>query len=293
MTRRRFLLNAVYGAGTLSVARGYFNSTRYELQLTKYTVAIAGLPPLFRGLKIALLSDLHASLITSKKLISAAAVVAMQEKPDIIALTGDFITTTNKVDGHPQGTFTPDTKYVTECVDALSGISAPMGVYGVLGNHDFWSGTQLLNFMCTLFKERLNVVWLRNSHVKLERGGEHIYILGVDDYWEKTCSLYDAYKGVPDTAVKILLSHNPDINYEINMSGKININLILSGHTHGGQVVLPIVGAPFIPSPYGQKYRTGLVNDGSRMTCITNGVGISILPLRYNCPPEVVIISIV
>ncbi|KJU86404.1 metallophosphoesterase, partial [Candidatus Magnetobacterium bavaricum] len=159
----------------------------------------------------------------------------MEEAPDVIALTGDFITGTNHVGGSGKVGMEKGARgYIQRCVNALSTLKAPMGIYGVLGNHDFWSGKDAVDTICHSFTDRIGVVWLRNENVRIKRGTHSIYIIGVDDYWERSCSLMDACKGIDIQAVKILLSHNPDINIDIESSKK-KIDVVLSGHTHGGQ----------------------------------------------------------
>jgi predicted MPP superfamily phosphohydrolase len=111
-------------------------------------------------------------------------------------------------------------------------------------------------------------------------------MVGVDDYWENSYSLTRALQGIPDDACRILLSHNPDVNENIESLRK-RIDFIISGHTHGGQVVLPFLGAPYLPSPFGQKYRNGLVRDGERQTYVSRGLGLFFAPIRINCPPDV------
>ncbi|MBF0343673.1 MAG: metallophosphoesterase [Nitrospirae bacterium] len=292
MTRREFIVNGFRAGVVLLGAKGVYNTSRYQLRLKKITLLVPALPSSFKGLKIALLSDFHSSLIVSEGLISTAARICMQERPDLIALTGDFITGTNEVGGSAKVKMEKgDMKYINRCVDALSTLSAPMGIYGVLGNHDFWSGQGAVDAICDSFTKKIGVIWLRNMSVRLQRGDQEIYLLGVDDYWEKSCSLLDAYIALEAEVVKILLSHNPDINIEIEALRK-RIDVVLSGHTHGGQVVFPYIGSPFLPSTAGQKYISGLVKDGSRQTYITNGVGNNMVPMRYNCPPEVVMITL-
>ena len=118
----------------------------------------------------------------------------------------------------------------------------------------------------------------------------NIVLLGVDDYWSHKFSLPKALKGVNGSDAKILLSHNPDVNTVI--MPKMGIGLILSGHTHGGQIKLPFIGSPFIPSEFGQKYIEGIVRDGVRTTYGSSGVGSMILPARFNSPPEVTILTL-
>ncbi|MBF0590702.1 MAG: metallophosphoesterase [Nitrospirae bacterium] len=292
MTRREFLVNGFRAGVVLLGTKGVYNTSRYNLGLGRVMLQVPTLPSSFEGFKIGLLSDFHSSVIVSEGLISRSARMCMDEAPDVIALTGDFITGTNKVGGSAKVAMERGARgYIDRCVDALSTLRAPMGIYGVLGNHDFWSGQGAVDAICQSFTERIGVVWLRNKNVRIQRGDKYIYILGVDDYWQNSCSLVEAYRGVDAAAVKILLSHNPDINIEIESSRK-RIDVVLSGHTHGGQIVFPFIGAPFLPSTLGQKYISGVVRDGVRQTYITTGVGDNMLPLRYNCPPEVAIITL-
>ena len=183
-------------------------------------------------------------------------------------------------------------KYIDRCVDGLSRLEAPHGIFAVLGNHDFWSGSVAVERITAEFSRRIGVVWLRNTSVKLEKEGEHIHILGVDDFWSRNCSLTKAYEGLDDRSVKILLSHNPDINKKIDAESR-DVDLVLSGHTHGGQMPLPFrKGAAIVPSIYGQKYREGKVTDGKRVTYVSRGVGHLIAPVRFNSPSEVTIITL-
>ena len=289
-SRRKFITYGVRGAVLLGAGKGFYNTTPFHIETVKKEIKIEGLPVSFRGLKVAQLTDLHASWSVSNGLIKAAAKTAMAQRPDIIFLTGDFVSGSTKfLSGHV-GEF--KRKHLEECVDALSGLKAPLGIYAVLGNHDFWSGEAAIEIIMGTFTEKLGVKWLRNENVKLSKGGHSIDLLGVDDYWEPTSSLSRAYKGLDEKRVKILLSHNPDVNEEIELLGK-RIDLVISGHTHGGQVVMPFIGQPVMPSRFGQKYRAGLVRDGARQTYISRGIGHLLAPIRLNCPPEVTALKLV
>jgi predicted MPP superfamily phosphohydrolase len=167
----------------------------------------------------------------------------------------------------------------------LSRLKASMGIFGVLGNHDFWSGPVVAEKI-TDGLESIGIKILRNEAVSITKGPEKVYLLGVDDYWEGSYSLTGAIKNVPQDSCRILLSHNPDVNEDIDLS-KRRLDLIIAGHTHGGQLVLPFLGAPYLPSPFGQKYRAGLVTDGNRKTYVSRGLGLFFVPLRLNCPPDV------
>ena len=281
-----------YGLRGIIVAglgKGIYNSTGDQVELVRVPVRIKNLPPPLRGLKIGLLSDLHSSFIVSQETIAAAGRLIMTENPDLIVLTGDYISGSTKFLSGSIGTFKEE--YLTRCVDALSLLKAPLGIYGVLGNHDFWSGPESVQATCETFTRRIGLIWLRNRSVELKKGGSSFHLLGVDDYWENSCSLTSACQGLKTDSIKILLSHNPDINDDIALMRE-RVDLVLSGHTHGGQIVLPLVGQPVIPSKFGQKYRVGLVSDGDRQTYISRGVGSLLVPIRLNCRPEATVLTL-
>lgn len=290
LTRREFIVNGARALVLLGIGKGAYNATRNNLRLETPQVRIPGLPASFKGLKIAQLTDLHSSFIVSKGLLSSATRLVMEEKPDVICLTGDFVTGETKFLSGSIGAF--NKKHLEKCMAALEGLSAPMGIYGVLGNHDFWSGKAAVEAITEGLSRRLGVVWLRNRGVRLTKEGADIDLLGVDDYWETSSSVSAALKGAQENGVRILLSHNPDINELIELE-RHRIDLVISGHTHGGQITAPLVGAPFMPSKFGQKYLSGLVRDNDRQTYISRGVGHLLAPIRLNCPPEATVITLV
>jgi predicted MPP superfamily phosphohydrolase len=289
MNRRDFLIYGVRGLIALGLGKGFYDSTRWQVELVRVPVRIRNLPASLRGLKIGFLTDLHSSFIVSRSVIETAARLAMSENPDVIVMTGDFISGSTKFLSGSVGAF--NERHLTDCVNALSSLKAPLGIYGVLGNHDFWSGPEAVKKICEQLTTSLGVTWLRNRNVALARGGGTLHLLGVDDYWEPTCSLGAACTGLPSESIRILLSHNPDINEEIDLSRQ-RIDLVLSGHTHGGQVTMPLVGQPVLPSKFGQKYRAGLVADGQRQTYVSRGVGCLLAPIRFNCRPEATVLTL-
>ena len=288
--KKMLVANSMVSAAAVSLIKGYHNATPHNMELVNITVQIDSLPSAFNRFKIALLSDFHSSMVVSQHHIKAAADMAMNETPDAIALTGDFISGHAKLSSRSVGKIRK--KYIDRCIDGLSQLKAEYGIYGVLGNHDFWSGSHAVESLTSEFSRRLGVVWLRNENVIIEKDGETINILGVDDFWSRSCSLNKAYQNLNGNSVKILLSHNPDINKTID-NEKRDIDLVLSGHTHGGQMPMPFRnGDAMVPSIYGQKYREGKVLDGKRVTYVTRGVGHLLVPVRLNSPPEVTILTL-
>lgn len=289
MKRRDFLKYSFRAIVAATVGKGFYNTTSEQIELVRLPVKIKNLPSALQGLKIGLLTDLHSSYIVSSKLLKTAGQLVMSEKPDVIVMTGDYISGSTKFLSGSIGKF--NKVHLTDCVNSLSQLKAPLGVYGVLGNHDFWSGPEAVKIICETFSKQIGMVWLRNSSVELNKGGTSFRLLGVDDYWEQSCSFATACKGISSEAIKILLSHNPDINDEISVARE-RIDLVLSGHTHGGQIVVPLLGQPVMPSKFGQKYRAGLVRDGDRQTYISRGVGCLLAPVRLNCLPEATVLTL-
>lgn len=287
---RRFFLRAglgFIGVTALGVGKGYSNTLSSRIQVERVPVELTGLPEMFRGFKIAQLSDLHSSPLVDRHHLDYAVDLALAEKPDLFALTGDFIGHTLRT--HRQEIHEFDTQYLDNLVAALGRAKAPFGTYAVLGNHDFWSGPEVTKRIHHDFEKRAGIRVLRNQSVPLIKGKQSIQLLGIDDYWH-TWDLSQTMRNVPQQSVKILLSHNPDINRQIKPSH--GIDLVLSGHTHGGQISLPLVGTPFSPTQ-DPRYLRGLVRDGDRQTYITRGVGHLVVPIRFNCPPEVTLITLV
>lgn len=274
-------------AGVLG--KGVYNTSSHQIEAARSSIIVENLPEPFKGFKIAFLTDLHASYIASNALYEAAGRIVREFEPDMIAFGGDYITGSTKFLSGSMGRF--DETHLHECVEALGSLGAPYGVYSVLGNHDCWGGAEETGIVIKTLTGKFGAVWLRNQSVQISRGGGMIHLLGVDDYWEDTCSLPKAYGRLTKKDVKILLSHNPDINAEIFPT--MSVDLILSGHTHGGQVRLPIVGMPLTPSKFGQKYLSGAVMDGKRITYVSRGIGHLLLPVRINCDPEVSLITLV
>ena len=287
---RRFFLKAglgIIGVAALGVGKGYSNTLRSQIQVERVPIKLKKLPEAFRGFKIAQLSDLHSSPLVDKEHLKYAVDLALAEKPDLVVLTGDFIGHTLRT--HRQEIHEFDAQYLDNLVAALGRAKAPFGTYAVLGNHDFWSGPEVTERICHDFETHAGIRVLRNQRVTLTKEEESIQLLGVDDYWH-SWDLSKTMRKVPRQSVKILLSHNPEINRQLKPSHKID--LVLSGHTHGGQITLPVIGTPFSPTR-DQRYLKGLVQDGDRQTYITRGVGHLVVPIRFNCPPEVTLITLI
>lgn len=166
----------------------------------------------------------------------------------------------------------------------LKNLRAPLGVYAVLGNHDWWSGrTDVISAVTSN-----GVQLIDNQHLDLDWKGAKLRLIGLGDYWEDE-HLWDYIAAYKETTLPtIAITHNPDIFPRLSP----NISMVLAGHTHGGQVNFPIVNSPIIPSQYQDRYRYGLIHEDGHHLLVTSGTGNSILPVRFRVPPEVVIAEI-
>lgn len=170
-----------------------------------------------------------------------------------------------------------------EIAKELSKIKTKYGFYTTLGNHDGWYDKWVIQEILT----DKGIQVLNNKNIKLNIYGKDIYIAGVEDKMTAIPDIYEALKETKQPT--ILLTHTPDVFPKVPKE----VNLTLAGHTHGGQIRLPLLGALVVPSDYGNKYSAGLIVEKGKKLLVTRGIGVSILPVRFNCPPEIVVIEFV
>jgi predicted MPP superfamily phosphohydrolase len=265
---RRALLNGMLGAGAATLAGtgayGFFYA-RHQLEITRATVPVVKLPAPLSGLRIALITDVHRSLWVSHDDVTRAVAMAMAEAPDVIVLGGDYVTW-------------GDREYVPAAAEALGPLSAPFGVFGILGNHDDDHD------MPAALAAR-GVQMLKDTRTTVGVKGEAVDFVGIR-YWTKRGSdLASIVRGA--TGFPVLLAHDPRRLVE---AAALKIPLVLSGHTHGGQVVLPGIGA--IAK---QKFPVlaGTARRDQTTIFVSRGVGTVYVPVRINCPPEVAILTLI
>lgn len=268
MTRRKFIKSTALAAlgGYLGVEYGLMEAK--WLRITKAAFPVPNLPDAFKGKTVAFISDFHHGPHVPLDYIRHVVDMAIELKADLVLLGGDY----------PHRGL----KYVEPCINELSRLRAPLGVYAILGNHDHYDGVQ------PYVSEALRVAGipeLTNRGVWVRQNEDRFWLCGVGDYWQDIQDLPAALAGATTRDAVILLSHNPDYVEEIH-DGRVG--LVLSGHTHGGQVNIPIVGAPVVPSIYGQKYVHGLVQGPATQVFITRGIGTILPPIRIGCRPEIV-----
>ena len=275
-TRRRFLRNTIRGAfwGGLVAGTGYGFWEVSQIRISRQTVALPNLPSAFAGKTIAVLTDFHHGPYVGIDFIRGAVAVGQSLNADAYALVGDF--------AH-KGSHTAE--QLPACLDAVSQLRAPWGVFAVPGNHDMQNAGQV-------YRDAVRptpLTELTNRAVPVTIGNETLWFAGVDDLWWGKPDLKAALNDVPAGAAVVLLAHNPDFAEAVPEE---RVGLILSGHTHGGQVYLPGVGAPWMPSRYGTKYRGGLVRGPQSQVYVSRGLGEAGVPLRFNCPPEINVLTL-
>jgi predicted MPP superfamily phosphohydrolase len=290
--RRRFLVGAAIGVGTGGAAAGFGRATLltpWDMRIAKYEIPIRGLHAGLDGFRIVQISDTHLGPRVPRDHVERACQMAMDLKPDLIALTGDYI---------HMGTW-----YTKPAVEIFARMLASgasrCGVVATLGNHEFYGDAAL---MVRLLKEA-GIRVLENHRCFIRPGSnqlhdaslrdeEELCICGVSDLLEGTIDAGAALAGVGALTPRIMLAHNPDTSEAIAKDWVTppRVDLMLSGHTHGGQIVLPVIGPPIVPSDYGYAY--GLLKTSLCPLILTSGVGMSIMPLRVNAPPEIVEVTL-
>jgi len=235
-------------------------------QVTSTNIWLDRLSAAHDGLKIVQLTDLHHSLFTPLDEIQRAVHLANLLKPDVVALTGDYVTLSRA--------------YIWPLARALGKLRARLGVFAVLGNHDFQVDAEEVTRALRAHHIRV----LRNAHFALRASGETLWLLGVDDLWWQADDLRAALRSVPGREPKILLCHNP---LGIHLAAEHGIDLVLSGHTHGGQVRLPVVGSVYGRSKLGERFVEGWNRLNGTQIYVSRGIGKVLVPLRLGCPPEI------
>jgi uncharacterized protein len=274
-TRRAAIKLAAASAAAVGLGSfAYGVMAREQFAVSRVEVKITDLPGEFSGLTIAHLSDIHHGRFTGLEYIKECVEAVNRLSPDLVALTGDF-------------TF-GGRRYLGPCLEALKGLKARVGVYAVMGNHDHYLGAR--EVARSIRYGGFNL--LIDAVDRIEVGGSKLWLLGVDDLLCGDTDISQLMRGLPSAEPRIVFSHNPDFIEEFAAREK-HIDLMISGHTHGGQIRFPLIGAPHISSDYGQRYAIGLNRKGSMQVYTTRGIGTIVIPARLNCPPEIVLYKLI
>lgn len=250
----------------------------YQVEITHTPIRIKHLPKEFGGFRILQISDVHHSSFLGEAEISAAVRRANALEADLVVLTGDYVS-------HSRD-------YIAGCARALGSLRARHGVFAVLGNHDHWTDAEMM--ASSLVAQGIRV--LDNESVTLERNGARVWLAGVDDMMVELNDLPRALSRTDPSEVRILLCHNPAIIREASRAG---VDLVMSGHTHGGQINWRLlVGRDDHPVSRwlrrpSRRFMRGHSQLGETHLYVNRGLGTVVVPLRYGCPPEITVLELV
>lgn len=264
---RRTVLKALLATGIGATTGGSaygFLYERHALGVTKADISVRGLPAALSGLTIGLLTDIHRSRWVAAQDVHEAVRALMLAAPDIIVLGGDYVTW-------------GDRRYVGPAAEALAGLSAPHGVFAILGNHD-----DDHDMPAALVSRGIGV--LKDERTRLAIRNESLELAGIRFWTRRPADIASVVRGAAGTVV--LLAHDPR---RLAEAAAVGVPLVLSGHTHGGQVVLPGLGAVL-----GRKFPvlSGTAQLGKTTLFVSRGLGTVYVPVRINCAPEVALLTL-
>jgi hypothetical protein len=278
LSRRKFLLAGAAAVGVATLGTDGFVQSNHP-HLVEIEIPLARLPEAFDGFRLVQLSDFHYDEHFSAIPIRKSVAVVNDLRPDLIALTGDFVTV--PILERP-ASLRAAAATVEPCAALLHELQAPK--YAILGNHDaIASPDHVVRAL-----ESANITVLRNQSVAIERGRDRMWLAGIDDLLRGRPDMSATLANISKKETTILLAHEPDFADDASLSP---VDLQLSGHSHGGQIWIPGIGAPWLP-PMARRYPRGLHQVGN-LTLYTNiGIGTIRAPIRINCPPEITLITL-
>ncbi|HBR58491.1 MAG TPA: metallophosphoesterase [Blastocatellia bacterium] len=255
-------------AGNLSKVAKYAIDEANSLSLERTEIRLSRLPRKLDGLRVIHLSDIHHSPFTGLEHIRRAVRITNRLQPDVIMLTGDYVS--------------HERRFIAPVAEVLGELRSEFGTFACLGNHDHWTDADLVAHI--LRGEGIKV--LINQGFRFEARGGSFWLAGVDDHMVGKTDLPSALHGSFPDEMKLLLAHNPII---FRKSVRTGIDLTLSGHTHGGQVKMSGRGQNILRK---RRLSSGLHKRGDSQIYITRGIGTVVLPVRYQCPPEISLLEL-
>lgn len=271
LTRRGFVKLAVRST-LLGIPSSYVWAREVEpewVEVKHLPLVLPRLAPAFHGFRLAQISDIHMDVWMTRRRLTQAVQLINSQQPDLVAITGDFVT------------YTPE-KVAPGLIAALSQLKSRYGTVAVLGNHDHWTDASIVRRAL----KQANVLELRNAAHTLRRGDDALHIAGLDDAWARKARMDVLLPRLPQHGAAILLAHEPDFADDYAKTRRFDLQL--SGHSHGGQVRVPLSGPIHLP-PHGTKYHSGLY-DVDGMALYTNrGLGMLMPYVRFNCRPEITV----
>ena len=274
--RLRRVVLAVLAIVVVCLAYGFAET--YRVETKEYVFTSPDLPVQFDGTRVVFIADIHRGPFYSQDRVRSLVQGVETLDPDLIVLGGDYVYL--------------DPEYAASCFEELAQLEAPLGRFAVLGNHDYGDHSDDSEGPGPVVAalEHAGITLLRDGAEWVERDGARLRVAGVDDFKMGTPDLDATLRGAGQDDFVLLVSHNPDLAEQVPPGA---VDLMLSGHTHGGQVTFFGLFAFFVPSQNGQKYRTGLVNVDGTTVIVSNGVGTSTIPpMRIFARPQVVVITL-
>jgi predicted MPP superfamily phosphohydrolase len=248
-----------------------------QIKIESVRLKLGRLTQAFHGIRIVQISDIHMGGWMNAGRFQQVIDLVLAQNPDVLLLTGDFLIGRKFDSGSEQD--------LQDLIKILSPLTSSIPSFAVLGNHDYWTNPEAVREMLKVS----GIVELTNSIFTLTRGNDHLHLCGVDDVWEGDVRLDIVLNQLPNNDAAILLAHEPDF---ADASAATNrFDLQVSGHSHGGQVVIPFVGPPILPY-LGSKYPSGLYHIGNMIQYTNRGVGTGRVPIRINCPPEITLFTL-
>ncbi len=269
---RRSFLRLGFTTGTAALLASYsLFFERFSFQINTYDIAVPNLPKIFTNFRITHLTDLHHGLFMPLTIIRYLIDKANSLGSDIIVCTGDYVNEKNGIGE------------IDSIWPELMRLEAKYGVYSVLGNHDHWADTD--RSLYWLNRSGQNI---RHRSVPIKKDDRCFWIGGAGDYLEDEFGADKAFRHAPAGDCKILLAHNPD---SADIRSEVRVDLMISGHTHGGQVRIPFYGAPMVPVN-NKIYTSGFIKAGAVNLFISRGLGTVLFPVRFNCYPEISVLKL-
>ena len=270
-------LAASLGGMAAAVAGGMYAYGRLvepgRVEVTQVPLVLPRLDPAFDGYRIVQISDVHMDSFMTLRRLRALVEIVNAQQPDLVAMTGDFVTSNIVYDAD-------------ELTTAFSGLRARDAAVAILGNHDYHSGVEGVRAVI----RRSGMIELSNEVYTLRRGAARLHIAGLDDIWAQTARLDLVLDALPPDGAAVLLAHEPDVADLAAATGRFDVQL--SGHTHGGQIVFPLFGPIYLPV-HGHRYERGLYYLANGMRLYVNrGGGMITLPIRFGSRPEITVFTL-
>ena len=273
----RFLTPSIIACALGALALYGFWFEPSSLRVVEHDIADADGGEIFtQPLRIAVIGDLHAGApYIGEAKIDRIVALTNAAQPDLVLLAGDYVI---------QGVIGGEHMPIEPVARKLRALKAPLGVFAVLGNHDRWEDAAHIETALTA----AGIPVLENKSLEVARANDSLRLIGVSDSFTTVPNLADAFAKVPDGTRALCFTHSPDIFLTLPQTCALTI----AAHTHGGQVSLPLIGRPIVPSRFGQRFAAGLVHENGKALFVTTGIGTSIIPVRFGVPPEISLLNV-